>query len=334
MHRQSTAAIARRRPGPLRRTREISLILRTSAYRHDMEGISASPPPADDCWSSWLNHGRDGGNAVVRAHVAAQTARFAETLLNHVQAPPATMLDIGSGDGLVAWAALSRWPGVEVTMTDISPALLAQAQTEAARRGVAGQCRFVRANAQSLEAVADSSQELVTSRSALAYVEDKPAAFRAAFRVLKAGGMISIAEPLFREQMLSMNAWQDGSASPLGALLYRWKAAQFANPCGAAQPNPVSGYTEQDLFSFADQAGFRDLHLELHIDERKAPPRDWKTFCAMSPHPLAPSSAEILATRFSPAEREILEAALRPSVESGGFGIISRIIYPCGHKAG
>ncbi len=293
--------------------------------------------PADDCWSSWLNHGRDGGNAEMRSHVAVQTAAFAEKILNRVQAPPAAMLDIGSGDGLMAWAALSRWPRVRVTMTDISPALLLQTRMEAARRDAASQCGFVLANAETLESIADNSQDLVTSRSALAYVADKPAAFRAAFRVLKPGGTLSIAEPLFREQILSTSVLQKifaETANPLPALLHRWKAAQFAGPSDTAQPNPMTSYTERDLFSFARHAGFQDLHLELHIDERQAPPRDWGVFCAMSPHPLAPSSAEILATRFSLAERRILEAALRPSVEKGGYSTTSRMIYLCGSKAG
>ncbi|MBU6448496.1 MAG: methyltransferase domain-containing protein [Rhodospirillales bacterium] len=316
----------------------VNLILSATAYRLSMDRFLESfPAPAGDCWSNWINHGRDGGNAAVRAHVTAQTAAFAEKILNSVQAPPATMLDIGSGDGLMAWAALSRWPCVKMTMTDISPALLLQAQIEAIRRGADHQCFFMLANAETLENVADRSQDLVTSRSALAYVVDKPAAFRAAFRVLKPGGMISIAEPLFREQALSLGALQmapSDTVNLLLELLCRWKAAQFVDPIGGAPPNQLTSYTERDLLSFAGHAGFQDLHLELHIDERQAPPRDWEAFCAMSPHPLAPSSAEILTARFSPAEQKILEAALRPSVEKGGFSITTRMIYLCGRKAG
>jgi ubiquinone/menaquinone biosynthesis C-methylase UbiE len=298
--------------------------------------LASLRPAADDCWSNWLNHGRDGGNAAVRAHVAAQIATFAEKLLDLVPAPPATMLDIGSGDGLIAWAAFSRWPYVNVTMTDISSALLLQAQAQAHSRNVARQCGFVLTNAETLAGVADSSQDLVTSRSALAYVADKPAAFRAALRVLRPGGIISIAEPLFRDQALSLNRLGQACAAmanPLAALLHRWQAAQFLDTSDALRANPIINYAEQDLFNFARQAGFQDVHLELHIDEQQAPPRDWETFCAMSPHPLAPSSAQILATRFSPAERKILEAAIRPRIEKGGFGTTSRMIYLRGRKA-
>ncbi len=313
------------------------MFLRAAAYRASMDILQETPSvPEADCWSSWINHGRDGGNAAVRAHVAVQTAAFAEKILNHVQTPPASMLDIGSGDGLMSWAALSRWPHVYVTMTDISPALLSQARMEAAKRGVASQCNFVLANAETLESIADHTQDLVTSRSALAYVVDKPASFRAAFRVLKPGGILSIAEPLFREQALSTSKLQEAAYAetdnPLPALLHRWKAAQFENPFDSLQQNPITSYTEQNLLGFASQAGFEDLQMELHVEERQAPPRGWEVFCAMSPHPLAPSSGEILATRFSAVERRILELALRPRVEKGEFNITSRMIYLCGRK--
>ncbi|MBU6419701.1 MAG: methyltransferase domain-containing protein [Proteobacteria bacterium] len=289
----------------------------------------------DDCWSNWLKHGRDGGNAILRDHVAIQTKAFAEKVLSVVEHPPKTMLDIGSGDGLMAWAALALWPHLKVTITDISPALLMQAKAEATKRGVVSQCSFVLANAETLHSIADDSQDLIVSRSTIAYVADKPAAFNAVLRVLKPGGTMSIAEPFFREQAHSAILLKQASkdmSSPLLALLYRWKAAQFIEPLDASQPNVLTNYTEQDLLSFAYQAGFHALHLELHLDERQAPPRDWKTFCAMSPHPLAPSSGEILATRFSSKERAMLEAAIRPNIEKGEFSMVSRMIYLHGRK--
>jgi len=247
------------------------------------------------------------------------------------------MLDIGSGSGLMAWAAFSRWPELQVTMTDISPALLLQAQAEADRRGVAGQCQFVHSIAETLEGTADASQDLVTSRSVLAYVADKQAAFRTAFRVLRPGGTMCIAEPLFRDEALSacvLRSAQVNSANPLTALLHKWKAAQFPDTSEAMDANPMTSYSERELFSFARQAGFQGLHLELHIDERQVPPRDWETFCATSPHPLAPSLAQILASQFSTTEQEMFETAIRPCIEKGQFGTTSRMVYLHARKPG
>ncbi len=293
-------------------------------------------PPAADCWSRWLEHGRDGGDAALQARVAAKTAGFAEKVLSFIPSPPADMLDIGSGQGLMAWAALARWPGLRVTLTDISSALLFQAEMEASRRGFASQCRFLRADAETLLGVADTSQDLVSSRSALAYVADKSAAFRAAYRVLKPGGMLSIAEPLFRDEALSVCALRANAhaANPLVVLLHKWKSAQFPDTLEALNMTPVTNYSERDLLGFAKQAGFRDLHLELHIEERHAPPRSWETFCTISPHPLAPSLAEILASRFSMEEREMFEAVIRPGIEHGQHCTTSRMVYLHAHKPG
>ena len=273
----------------------------------------------------------------MRARVEAETAIFAAKVLSFVPTSPADMLDIGCGNGLMAWAALSRWPDLRVTMTDISPALLAQAQAKAAQRGVAGQCCFVGASAETLEGVADASQDLVTSRSALAYVPDKPAAFRAAYRVLRPGGMLSIAEPLLREEALSACVLRTAAAravNPLAVLLHRWKAAQFPDTSEAMDASPMASYTERELLGFAKQAGFHLLHLELHIDERQVPPRDWEAFCAASPHPLAPSLAHILTSRFSAAERETFEKAIRPVIEAGQFATTSRMVYLHARKPG
>ena len=290
---------------------------------------------ADDPWSSWLNHKRDGGDPAIRAKVADETAAFAGKLLDLAPATPAAMLDIGSGTGLVAWAALARWPHLTVTLTDISAPLLAQAETEAQARRVSHQCRFLRSAAEGLPGAEAAAYDLVTSRSAIAYAADKTAAFRAAFRVLRPGGALCIAEPLFHEEALAARALRnltETSADPLLPLLHKWKAAQFPDTEATAQANPLTNYTERDMLGFARQAGFGELHLELHIDERPAPKRDWAAFCATAPHPLAPSLTEIMATRFTPAERARFETALRPSIEGGKFMTTSRMLYLRGRK--
>jgi ubiquinone/menaquinone biosynthesis C-methylase UbiE len=284
----------------------------------------------EDCWFRWLNHGRDGGDGLVRSRVAAETAVFAEKILDLAHRQPGYMLDIGSGTGLMAWAALSRWPDTHVTMTDISPPLLAQAAAEATRRGLARQCRFLSATAETLEGAADASQDLVTSRSVLAYVADKLAAFRAAFRILRPGGTLCIAEPLLRDEALTACALRTAradAANPMAGLLHKWKAAQFPDTYDAIAASPMTNYTERELFNLARQAGFEDVHLELHIDERRIPPREWEGFCAMAPHPLAPSLDQILSSEFTPAERELFETAMRPVVERGEFGTTARMVY-------
>ncbi len=292
----------------------------------------------DDIWSAWLRRGRDAGDAVTAARVAAATGRYAAKILDAAALRPGmALLDIGCGEGLMAWAALERCPDLQVVFTDISSPLLRQVEDEAQRRGVAGQCRFLQCGAEALAGVEDASADVVTSRSVLAYVADKAAAFREIFRVLKPGGRLSIAEPLFREDAQSLSAMRrelDAGGPPMLELLYRWKAAQYPEGEAAIAASPMTNYTERDLLSLAVQAGFAPVHLELHIDIDAVPPRRWDVFCATSPHPLAPPLREILAQRFTPEEAARLERFLRPRVEAGQEAGTSRMVYLSAQKPG
>jgi arsenite methyltransferase len=63
----------------------------------------------DDIWSAWLRRGRDAGDAPTAARVAAEMARYAAKVLDAIELRPGmALLDIGSGEGLMAWAALKR----------------------------------------------------------------------------------------------------------------------------------------------------------------------------------------------------------------------------------
>lgn len=290
--------------------------------------------PVVDPFAAWLACGRDAGDGAARAQLATATAGYAARILDAVAVPPAAMLDIGSGEGLVAWAALARWPEARVTLTDISAPLLGIAMAQAAVLGVAPLCKFLEMNAARLEGVGDASQNLVTSRSALAYVADKAAAFAEIFRVLAPGGMLSIAEPLFREEALAACAMRRQMArapNPLLALLHKWKAAQFPDTDAAMAATPLTNYSERDIVHLVRSAGFDRVHLELHINVQPALPRDWDVFCATSPHPFAPP---LVGMEFSAEEWALLEKTLRPEIETGMFSTTERMLYLTAWKPG
>lgn len=289
-----------------------------------------------DIWSDWLQRHRSGGDADREAHIRATVADYADRILNALAFQPGmTLLDLGAGTGVVGLQAIKRFgPDLTVIMTDISAPLLNEAAANARSEGVSSQCRFLRAPADDLSPVPDATAEIVTARSVLAYVEQKDLAFAEIFRVLKPGGRVSIAEPVFRDEALEVIAMKrvldrraPDMVEPMLPLLHRWKATQFPDDEVALELTAITNYTERDFVRFAKQAGFTDVHLELHIDVQTTRPLPWETFLNRSPHPLAPPLHEVLQQKFSPAERQIFEQAMRPRIEAGGSTYIERMSY-------
>lgn len=297
--------------------------------------------PANDRWANWVLSQRDGGDraraCATRDAVAAQARR----LLALAGLTPGSMLaDIGCGEGLLSWEALSMTAGaLRVALSDVSPRLLRRARAFARLCGHAARCRFSLADATRLGHLPDSSIDIAALRAVLAYVDDKPAALREAWRVLRPGGRLALAEPVFQDEALAaaelQHALQLGAATdPVLPLLLRWKAAQFPTDAVSMARNAACSCNERDLLRLVRQTGYDRVHLELHIDLQPAPACDWETFIARAPHPLAPSLAEILHQRFDADERVRFERALRPQVESGRLQADDRTVYLVARKPG
>lgn len=294
-----------------------------------------------DIWSDWLLHRRIAGDRESDCTLRANVERYADRVLDGAQlAQGMTLLDVGAGEGLVAFRAIARTgPSLHVILADISAFMLHHARTCASEKGILGQCEFFEAAADRLECVEDDVVDVVTTRSVLAYVADKSAALREFYRVLKPGGRISIAEPIFRDEALSASAMKiildartPDSQERLMPLLHRWKAAQFPDTEKKIAQSPLTNYTERDLVYLAHKSGFAGIHLEFHIDVDCASETSWEIFLNKSPHPLAPPLAVILRDQFTVEEQKFFEKSLRPTVESGDFINTGRMAYLTARK--
>ena len=120
----------------------------------------------------------------------------AEALLGHIGGPiaeGASLLDVGTGTGTLAVAALERWPTMRVTGIDPSGAMLELAEREAARRlGPAVRDRFT-----TLAGIADrmpfesASFDLAVSSFVLQLVPNRSAALAEIRRVLRPGAPLA-----------------------------------------------------------------------------------------------------------------------------------------------
>ncbi len=102
------------------------------------------------------------------------------------------ILDVGTGHGVLALAALDRWPGATVIATDASSGMLREARAAAVLAGHAddARLRWVHAPADAL-GVPDGSVDLVVSSFVYQLVPDRDAAFAEARRVLRPGGALA-----------------------------------------------------------------------------------------------------------------------------------------------
>ncbi|WP_281177034.1 class I SAM-dependent methyltransferase [Paraburkholderia bannensis] len=198
---------------------------------------------------------------------------------------------------------------------------------------------FLRGNAEHLDGIGNETIDALTMRAVLAYVDDKPQAMREIYRVLKCGGRFAVAEPILRDEALEVcmlrqliDSHSINTDDPFFPLLLRCRSAQFPDTEAGLKSSPITNYGERDLVRFAIDAGFTDIHLELHIDVQTEASLPWETFVRTSPHPLAPTLEDIFQNQFTRDERNYLEIRMRAIFESGKQMGAARIAYLTARK--
>jgi arsenite methyltransferase len=268
-----------------------------------------------DIWAEWLSHHRSGGDPEVRRELLEKLAEVRDKVLDRAGfAPGESLLDVGCGEGLIGFGALERGAG-HVVFSDISQNLLDFCRERAEALGVSERCSFVKASAHELGDLADSSVDVVTTRSVLIYVVEKERAFQEFFRVLGSSGRMSLFEPINRfgmdERRQGFWGYPSDGLHDLGERVERvYEAIQPPS-------DPMLDFDERDLVRFAENAGFFPLDLELQAEVRWTDPKPWPAFLNSSGNPKIPTIAQTMDEVLSPEEREEFAEHLRPLVEQG-----------------
>ncbi len=265
-----------------------------------------------DPWASWL---------IPRHHVddVSLLPTRDRVLDNAGVSAGETVLDLGCGDGLIAFGALERM-GTEgrVIFCDASQELLDVCRARATQIGALDVCSFVRASAVDLSPIPDASVDVLTTRAVLLYVENKQRAFNEIYRVLKPGGRLSSNERInsFGYPEASDRFW-GYDVSPVRDIADKLKA--YYDRVQPPDTNPMLTFDERDLVVLAKRAGFEEIHLDLRVDIAPIPPGDWDSLVS------APQPPPFPLTTLEGAMREALEsderlefqAHLRSAVEAG-----------------
>jgi arsenite methyltransferase len=228
------------------------------------------------------------------------------------------LLDVGCGEGLIAFGALERGASV-VTFSDISADPLDFCRQAAADLGLVERCEFVQAPADDLAPISEASMDVVTTRSVLIYVKDKLQAFSEFARVLRPGGRISIFEPINRFAQNPKSAGFAGyDLSGLDDISIKLRG--FIQGIQDPDADPMLDFDERDLIRLVDAAGFFPINLTLEAVVEPIPPRGWDGFLDSSGNPNIPTVREAMREALTAPEQERLAAHLRPLVEQG-FGV-------------
>ena len=273
------------------------------------------PEPIRDHWAQWVLHRRHGGDAEQQQSNLEYLLPVRDHILQNARiAADDVVLDVGTGDGLIAFGALDQvGEQGRVILSDISQDCMAYCQDLVQQLGVAERCQLLCTSADDLTALAAAAVDVITTRSVLIFVAAKQRAFQEFYRVLKPNGRLSIFEPINRYFGIPGPPGYD--IAPIQDIWHKISAVyERLQPSDA---NPMVDFDERDLLTMAERAGFRETHLELQVRIMPMPPLRWDVWVRSSPHPLLPTLEEAMHEALMPEEMARCVTHLQPLMESG-----------------
>jgi ubiquinone/menaquinone biosynthesis C-methylase UbiE len=276
--------------------------------------------PGTDKWAEWVLDRSHGGLADDERVDLAYLQPIRDRVLDGAAIREGdTLLDVGAGQGLIAFAALDRvGDRGNVIFSDVSQPLLDHCRSVAERVGVLDRASFVWASADDLSPILDQGADVVTTRSVLIYVDRKDAAFGEFHRVLRPGGRLSIFEPINRYFDSQEDDFWGFEAAPVREIVAKMNAYEGWDDPDALRNDPMMNFGERDLLDLATAAGFEEVRVELVLDRKPGSwVKDWNSMMKTSPNPNAHTLEEIMAGALSPDETARFESYMRPLVDEG-----------------
>jgi arsenite methyltransferase len=275
--------------------------------------------PDTDVWAKWLRSGRDGGSERMRAINLARLAAVRDRILGRAEIQQGdTVLDVGTGQGLLGIAALDRVGAKgRVIFSDVSEPSLDDCRTEVERLGSLDRSSFVPATAADLSPIPDASVDVIVERAVLLFIEDPGHVFNEYHRVLRPDGRLSLGEPLNIWMAVDRPGYLSGYDVTAVTDLER-KLVAIERATGTADHDLLCGFDDRDLIDMAHHAGFHDIDVQTDLSLTSPPARDdLDVFLDTAPNPLAATTRALMEAALTPDEAERFRAALGDALREG-----------------
>ena len=275
--------------------------------------------PETDVWAKWLRTGRDGGSERMRAVNLSRLAGVRDRILNRAEIQHGdTVLDVGTGQGLLGLGALDRvGPEGRVIFSDVSEPSLDDCRAEVGRLGALDRSSFVPATAVDLSPIPATSVDVIVERAVLLFIEDPGKAFDEYHRVLRPDGRLSLGEPLNIWMAVDRPGYLWGYDVTEVTDLER-KLVAIERATGTADSDLLCGFDDRDLIDLAHNAGFHDIEVQTDLSLASPPARDdLDVFLDTAPNPLAATTRALMKAALTPDEAERFQAVLGDALREG-----------------
>ena len=186
--------------------------------------------------------------APVLEATSATLIEYVEWYAGGLPAGHLTVVDVGTGTGTLARAALERWPEAQLIATDAAAGMLDVARERTA--GFSGRVTTVLGQADQLP-LEEGSVDVILSSFVFQLVPDRRAALREAFRLLRPGGLLAYVTWLDRDLREPFRPMEEFDEAVLSLALDEPEVAP--ERCAGDVPSATAAATQ------LRRAGFRDV---------------------------------------------------------------------------